>query len=104
MGTLTLAVIAISGNEDEEVAGAVVAAMGIVVVNGVATDVVASRYTDVMVAIMVGPISKGVESSGEVMELWYLFRNIIFLWFMGKPGWNFYENSHAQWWRREPQR
>lgn len=42
-----------------------------------------------MVAIVVVPISKVVESAGEVgasvMDLWYLFRNFIFLWFMGKP-------------------
>lgn len=49
--TLALVVIVTSETEDVEVAGAVVAAMGIVVVNEVTTDVVASSYTDVMVAI-----------------------------------------------------
>lgn len=49
--TLALVVIVTSETEDVEVAGAVVAAMGIVVVNEVTTDVVTSSYTDVMVAI-----------------------------------------------------
>lgn len=83
MGTLALAVIVTSETEDVEVAGAVVAAMGIAVVNEVTTNVVASCHPDVMVAIVVVPISKVVESAGEVgasvMELWYLFRNYIFL-------------------------
>lgn len=46
MGTLALAVTVTSETEDVEVAGAVVAAMGIAAVNEVTTNVVASCYTD----------------------------------------------------------
>lgn len=60
---MALAVIVTSETEDVEV---VVAAMGIMVVNEVTPDVVASGSTDVIVAIVVVPISKVVESAGEV--------------------------------------
>lgn len=60
---MALAVIVTSETEDVEV---VVAAMGIMVVNEVTPDVVASGSTDVILAIVVVPISKVVESGGEV--------------------------------------
>lgn len=60
---MALAVIVTSETEDVEV---VVAAMVIMVVNEVTPDVVASGSTDVIVAIVVVPISKVVESAGEV--------------------------------------
>lgn len=60
---MALAVIVTSETEDVEV---VVAAMGIMVVNEVTPDVMASGSTDVIVAIVVVPISKVVESAGEV--------------------------------------
>lgn len=62
-GHMALTVIVTSETEDVEV---VVAAMGIMVVNEVTPDVVASGSTDVIVAIVVVPISKVVESAGEV--------------------------------------
>lgn len=55
-----------SVTEDVEAAGAVVAALGIVVVNKVVTSVVPRSYTDVMLAIDVVLIAKVVESSGEI--------------------------------------
>lgn len=70
--------------------------MRIVVVNKVATDVVPSSYMDVMVAIDVAPISKVVESAGEVgasvSEAVASLARVVacsevsfFFWFMWKP-------------------